>query len=247
MLNHVTKDKLMTLGLKGFMSCLETQLDSFYKQSLSIEEALGILLDAEVTSRNNLKIIRLLKNAKLRYANASLEDIQYSADRAIKRDVIHRFAGCQWINENKNIIISGATGTGKTWLGCAFGVQACRLSYHTLYFNAHQLFEELSLAHADGTLSNLRKKLINTQLLIIDDFGLSGIDLSLAPVFLDIIDRQSSNGSLLLTSQYPPSVWHSQFNDPTIADAILDRIVHRSHFIEVQGGSMRKRLAKKDL
>lgn len=244
MLNHVTKDKLNILGLKGFTHCLETQLDIFYKQSLSIEEILGLLLDAEINDRNNRKIERHLKSAKLRYAKASLEDINYSADRAIKRDVVNRYASCQWIRDCKNIIITGATGTGKTWLGCAFGVQACRLGYHTLYFSAHQLFDELSLAHTDGTLSSLRKKLISTQLLIVDDFGLGGMDQTLAPVFLDIVDRQSNHGSLLLTSQYPPSVWHSQFNDATIADAILDRIVHRSYAIEIQGESMRKKMAK---
>ena len=244
MLNTITKDKLVTLGLKGMVRILDLHIRQPEIQSLSFEERFGLLLDAECNDRDQRRIERFLKAARLRYTGAALEDIDYHAERQLERRLITNLVDCEWIKRRQNLIITGATGTGKSWIACAFGVQACRLGYSTYYTSSNQLFEDLSLALADGTLPRLRRKLIKVELLIIDDFGLGGIDPALGPSLLEIIDLQSNHGALLLTSQFPTAQWYTQFNDPTIADAILDRIVHRAHLLELSGESMRKRKGK---
>ncbi|GAC1604873.1 MAG: IS21-like element ISFK1 family helper ATPase IstB [Aquirhabdus sp.] len=244
MLNTITKDKLTTLGLKGMARVLDLHIHQPEIQKLSFEERFGLLLDAECNDRDQRRFERFLMAARLRYTGATLEDIDYHAERQLERRLITNLVDCEWIKRRQNLIITGATGTGKSWIGCAFGVQACRLGYSTYYTSSNQLFEDLSLALADGTLPRLRRKLIKVELLIIDDFGLGGIDPALGPSLLEIIDQQSKHGALLLTSQFPTAQWHTMFADPTIADAILDRIVHRAHILELAGESMRKRKGK---
>lgn len=244
MLNTITKDKLATLGLKGMARVLDLHMRQPEIQSLSFDERFGLLLDAETNDRDQRRIQRFLKAARLRYARAALEDIDYHAGRKLERGLITNLVDCEWIKRRHNLIITGATGTGKSWIGCAFGVQACRLGFSTYYTSSNQLFEDLALALADGTLPRLRRKLIKVELLIIDDFGLGGIDPVLAPSLLEIIDLQSNHGGLLLTSQFPTAQWHTQFNDPTIADAFMDRVVHRAYLLELAGESMRKRQGK---
>lgn len=144
------------------------------------------------------------------------------------------------LSQHHNLIFTGATGTGKTWLACAFGNLACRKSLTVYFTTATYLYEQLHAAQIDGSLVRLRKQLIKTQLFIIDDLGVGGIDTGIGPILLDIIDLQSQSGSLIITSQFPVDKWHDFFNDPTVADAILNRIVHRAHIISLKGGSMRK-------
>lgn len=244
MLNTITKDKLMVLGLKGMARTLELHVRQPDIQNLSFDERFGLLLDAEVNDRDQRRIQRFLKLAHLRYPQAAIEDIDYHAERKLERRLVTSLVDCEWIKRRQNLIITGATGTGKSWMGCAVGVQACRLGFSSYYTSSNQLFEDLSAAMADGTLARLRRKLIKVELLIIDDFGLGGIDPALGPSLLEIIDLQSNHGALLLTSQFPTMQWYSQFTDPTIADAILDRIVHRAHLLELKGESMRKRQGK---
>lgn len=245
MMNTASQNRLLDLGLKGMARALELQLQQADMQHLSFEERFGMLLDAEYSARNTHRIARCLKAAKLRYGQAALEDIDYYTGRKLDRGLIMSLADCGWIERRQNLIITGATGTGKSWLACAFAMQACRLGKLVFYTSSTQLFESLALAQADGTLPRLRKQLIRKELLIIDDLGLGGIDPALGPALLEIVDLQANHGALLLTSQFPTDKWYSQFGDPTVADAILDRIVHRAHHIQLQGESMRKVKAKK--
>ena len=240
MSSSIIQNKLQELGLKGMARALEMQLQLPEQQRLGFEQRLGMLIDAEVSDRDTRKTERHLKGARLRFANAVMEDINYRRDRKLDQQLIKSLADCAWIQRRQNIIVTGATGTGKSYIACAFGAQACRQGLLTHYTTATQLFEQLALAKADGSLPKLRRQLVKTQLLIIDDWGLGGVDPSLGPALLDVIDLQSNNGSLLITSQYPTEKWYEQFNDPTIADAILDRIVHRAHRLQLHGESMRK-------
>jgi DNA replication protein DnaC len=245
MLNHQTTTQLQSLGLHGMLRVLNRQQDEPQTQKLSFDERFAMLLDAEVNDRDGRKIERLLKSAKLRQPSACLEDIDYRASREIDAAMIASLGDCGWIARRLNLVFTGVTGTGKSWLSCAFGKQACRSGYSVYFTTATQLFENLVTAQAEGSLPKLRRQLVKTQLLIIDDFGIGGIDVHLGPILLDIIDQQSMQGSLLITSQFPHEKWYDLFNDPTVADAILDRIVHRAHFMNLKGESMRKVLAKK--
>lgn len=240
MLNSQTVNKLELLGLKGMVRALELQYQQPECQRLSFDERLGLLLDAETTDRDTRRINRLLRAARLRQGKACLEDLVYSPARKMDQATIMALADCGWIRRQQTLIVTGATGTGKSWLACAFGKQACRNGLSVCYTTATQLFEDLLHAQAEGTLAKLRRALVRTELLILDDLGIGGIDNSLGPILLEIIDQQSTHGALLVTSQFPPDKWYDLFNDPTVADAILDRIVHRAHFIELKGESMRK-------
>lgn len=240
MLNQQTQQQLSELGLKGMQRAIELQSQQPNIQRLSFEERLAMALDAEISDRESRRIERFKKAAKLRQGRACIEDIDFHPSRKLDQALIMSLADCAWIERHQNLILTGATGTGKSWMGCAFGVQACRRNYLTYYTTATQLFEDLARAQMDGTLPKFRRMLVKTQLLILDDLGIGGIDNNLGPILLDIIDQQSQRGALLITSQYPTEKWYDLFNDPTIADAILDRIVHQAHFIKLQGESLRK-------
>lgn len=240
MLNNQTHQYLSSLGLNGMLRALELQQAQPESHRLSFEERLGILIDAEVSDRESRRIERFKRAAKLRQGRACLEDIDYHPNRKLDSSLIASLSNCDWIERHQNLILTGATGTGKSWMACAFGHQACRRNFSTYYTTATQLFEDLGRAQIDGSLPKLRRMLVRTQLLILDDLGIGGVDNNLGPILLDIIDQQSLKGALLITSQYPIKKWYDLFNDPTIADAILDRIVHQSHIIQLQGESLRK-------
>ncbi|HBO4599507.1 TPA: AAA family ATPase [Pseudomonas aeruginosa] len=240
-----TPQRLIELGLHGMANAYERQLNQPQLQQEAFDVRLGLMLDAENSSRESRKIERLVKAARLRESQAVLEDIDFKASRGLDRSTVMNLAECEWLRRRQNLILTGATGTGKTWLACAFGNQACRQGFTTGYRTATQLFEDILLSQADNTLPKLRRQLIRTHLLIIDDLGIGGISAPLGPLLLEIIDQQSRNGSLLITSQYPQEKWYELFADPTIADAILDRIIHKSHTIQLKGESMRKVRAKR--
>lgn len=240
MLDQQTMQKLSLLGLKGMLKAYENQVQQPSVGKLSFEERFCMLIDTEVSTRNTSRIHRLLKAAKFRHSNACIEDIIYKPKRNLVQGVISSLSDCNWINEHQAIIITGATGVGKSWLACALGVQACRNQFTAAYLTAPMLLENVHMAMVQGTLSKLRRSLVRLKLLIIDDLGIGGIESKLGPVILEIIDQQSINGGLIITSQFPPDRWYDLFNDPTVADAILDRIVHRAHRIELKGESMRK-------
>lgn len=238
-------DQMMKkLKLYGASKAFELQQTDKNYTTMPFEQRFSRLLEQEVQDRDNRKIDRLAKNAKFRYSQAVLEDIDYRSSRQLDPLKIQSLATGNWFCNNQNLIITGATGTGKSWLACAFGHQACRQHFSTFYIVASRLFESLYDAQVDGSLPKLRRLLTGVRLLIIDDLGIGGIHPQVEPILLDILDTQSIFGSLIFTSQFSTSKWYDFFSDPTIADAILDRIVHRSHLIELKGESMRKLKAK---
>ena len=173
-----------------------------------------------------------------------LEDIDDRAERGLDKSLLATLAGCQWIQRYQNLLVLGPTGVGKTWVACALGTQACRQGISVLYCRCSQLFSDIAMALADGSISALKSRLVKPALLLIDDFGNGEMSLSVGHVLLDVIDRRMRCGSVLITSQYPRAQWHGLFPDPTLADAVLDRIVHQSHQIQLKGESMRKILAQ---
>ena len=170
--------------------------------------------------------------------------MDYRSSRGLDKQVIAGLAGCAWIGQQQNLLLTGATGTGKSWLACAFGSQACRQGYSVIYKSASKLYEELQIAIGDGSLPKYRTALSKAHLLILDDFGLAPVEPTVGYTLLDIVDQRMQTGSLIITSQFPTEHRHSMFNDATLAEAILDRIVHRSHRISLKGESLRKSAAK---
>lgn len=241
MLINATLQKLNELGLTGMATALEQQTQSIQLQQLTFDERLSMLIDSEESHRHNKRFSRLFKASRIRQRQASLEDIDYSREREIDHLYIRSLTDCQWIQKNQNLILTGATGTGKSYLASAFGVQACRLDLSVQFYTATELYETLSRASVDGTLLRVRNSLVKAKLLIIDDLGIGGIDSNMGPILLDIIDQQTMTGSILVTSQFPTDRWYDLFNDPTIADAILDRLLHKAHFIKLKGESMRRK------
>ncbi len=235
-----TIQMLLDLKMSGFASKLENQYHEPNVLEMSFEQRLNELLRAELDKRYHSKIERLLKSAKLRYPNARLEDIYYDNGRKLSQNLINNLASCEWVKSNRSVLIMGASGVGKTWLASAFGAEACR-NHLTVYFTkAKKLFEDIEDAVYDKKISDFSRKLSRKQLLIIDDLGLGGISQNYASNLLDIIDAQQEVGGLIITSQFTPDVWYKQFEDSALADATLDRIVHRSQEIHISGESIRK-------
>ena len=239
MLIQDTVSKLNVLKLHGLASAYEDQRINSSLQDLSFDERIGLLIDAEVQDRENRRLTRLLKSAKLK-EDACPEDIDYSSKRGLDRQVIANLLTCDWIEKSLNTIITGATGVGKTWLACALGQQAARKGYSILYKRLSRLLEDLEIAHGDGSLPKLREKLGKVNLLVIDDWALAPLTPIGRHEFLEIIDDRINQGSIMITTQLPIDQWHEYIGDPTLADAILDRLVHSSHRIELKGESMRK-------
>ena len=239
-----TTQRLVELGLRGMAMAYERQRDQPAIQTQAFDVRLGNLLDVEAAERDSRKIERYLKAAKLRFSQAALEDIEYRSDRGLDRSQVMALAEGEWIRRKQNLILTGATGTGKSWLACAFGSQACRQGYSVIYKSASKLYEELQIAIGDGSLPKYRTALSKVHLLILDDFGLAPVEPTVGYTLLDIVDQRMQTGSLIITSQFPTEHWHSMFNDATLAEAILDRIVHRSHRIGLKGESLRKQAAK---
>jgi DNA replication protein DnaC len=239
MLIQQTQGKLRELKLKGMAEAYEQQLAQVSTHTLSFDDRFSLLVDSEASARENRKLNRLLKSARFRY-QAFYEDIDFRPTRELDKGLFASLASCEWVRRRQNILLIGATGTGKSWLGCALGTQACRNGMTALFRTAGALFEEIAIAQVDGSLPKLRSQLVKASVLVIDDLGLAPINLGIGHVLLEIIDQRSDIGSLVITSQYPAERWHGFFNDPTLADAILDRIVHASHKIQLHGESMRK-------
>lgn len=216
---------------------LQLQQPRFHQ--LSFDDRFGLLVEHEISERESKKLKRLVRSAGFP-ESASLEDLDNQPSRGIDKLHLVSLSGCEWIRQRQNLIIIGATGVGKTWLACAFGAQACRLRLPVSFYRASDLYSEIAVAFHDGSLPKLKAVLIKPSLLIIDDFGLGEISARIAQVLLDVIDKRMRNSSLLITSQYPTDEWHGFFPNPTVADAILDRVIHQSHRISIKGDSMRK-------
>jgi DNA replication protein DnaC len=242
MLIHPMAERLRGLGLTAMADAFIEMQNNSTVDDLPREDWLGLLLDREATSRENKRLGRRLRHARLRQ-NAIVEDTDFRAPRGLDRALFQKLATCQWIRDHQHVVICGPTGVGKSWLACALGHKACRDGFSVLYRRAPRLFSELAIARGEGRLTRLIASLARTRLLIIDDWGPEPLNADQRRDLLEIVDDRYENGSLLITSQVPVSRWHEVIADPTIGDAILDRVVHRAHRIELKGPSLRKRQA----
>ena len=240
MLNEQTFDQLYLMKLIGMAEGFKQQLEQPSFRDLSFEERFGMLVQRQWAWKENKRLKRLLKDAKLKL-QACIEDIDYRTPRGMEKSVILSLASCNWIQNHQNLLISGPTGVGKTFLACAFAQKACREGFRTLYLRSPQFFYQITLARADGSYGTLMKRLFKTHLLVIDDLGLAPLTDPERRDLLEVIEDRHGSGSTLITSQLPIENWHDHIGDPTIADAILDRLIHNAHRIQLKGGSMRKK------
>jgi DNA replication protein DnaC len=245
MLMHPLAERMRGLALTAMANAFLEMQSSGTADDLSREEWLGLLLDREATSRENKRLGRRLQHARLRQT-AVIEDTDYRTPRGLDRALFQKLATCEWIRASQHLVIGGPTGVGKSWLACALGHKACREGFSVLYRRAARLFAELAAARGEGRLPRLMTTLERTRLLIIDDWGPDPLTAEQRRDLLEIIDDRYEKGSLLITSQIPISRWHEVIGDHTIGDAILDRVVHRAHRIDLKGPSLRKRHATAD-
>lgn len=245
-MNEHTLTQLRTLRLDGMVRALEEQATSTAASALGFEDRFSLLVQRQVAWRDERRVDRLLKAAKLKVSSACVEDIDWRASRSLDRSLVAALAGGDWLRNAQNLLITGATGCGKTWLGCALAHQAARAGFSVLYVRAGRLFDELHVAHGDGSFARRLVQLAKLDLLVIDDFAISPMGAPERNDLLEVLDDRVGTRSTLITSQLPVSAWHTYLDDPTLADAILDRIVHSSHRISLKGGTLRdnRRVAK---
>ena len=240
MLSHPTLDKLQTLKLSGMVAALTDQLQIPEINELSFEERLGLRVDREITERNNRQLTARLRRARLKYP-AAIEDIDYRAPRGLDKGLMQSLAACRWVAEQRNVLICGPTGVGKTWLGCALAHKACREGYGTLYARFPTLLRELSQAKGDAQYARRLATLARLDVLLIDDWGLAKLNAENRRDLLEVLEDRYDCRSTVVTSQRPVDQWHDAIGDATLADAILDRLVHNAYRIDLKGESMRKR------
>lgn len=239
MLAHPTHERLLALGLAGMAKAFEEQRNSPDLGALSFEERVAIMADREAAERDTKRMTARLKFAALRQ-DACVEDIDLRTPRGIDRTLLARLVAGDWIDRRQNCLITGPTGVGKSWLACALGHKACRDGRSVFYQRVPRLFEALTLARGDGRHARLLKTLARTDLLILDDWGLSALSQSQRIDLLEILEDRNGRGATLVTSQVPVEQWHEVIGEPTLADAILDRLVHNAHRLNLTGDSMRK-------
>jgi len=242
MLNHTTLEQLNNLRLSGMAKALQEQWEMADINELSFEERLGLLVERESVVRESRRLQTRLRKAKLRQ-NGCIEDIDFKHPRGLDRSLVMKLSACQWVQKHQNLIITGPTGVGKSYLACAFAQKACREGYSAIYLRISRLFEELSLAKGDGRYVKMLSNFAKTELLVLDDYGLAKLNQEQRHNLLEILEDRHGVRSMLVTSQLPIEHWHEQIGDPTLADAILDRLIHNAHTIKLKGGSMRKQKA----
>jgi len=240
MLNEQTVVKMQNMKLTGMAQAFNELLNNPKKPDLTHEEFVGLLLDAELTSRENRKMQRLLANAKLKH-QAYLEDIDYRHQRGLHKQTVLELSKCKWIENHQNVLVSGPTGVGKTYIACAVGNAVCRAGSTVFYIRAPKLFTMMFAARADGTYLKLIAKLAKFNLLIIDDIGLNPMNETERKDLLEIVEERHLSSSTIVASQIPIKDWYQIIGDPTIADAVCDRLLHNAFRIELKGESMRKK------
>ncbi len=243
MLKHPTLDKLHALKLTGMAAALADQSATPDISELSFEERLGLLVDREMTERENRRMTSRLRRARLRHT-AILEDVDYRNSRGLDKGLIQSLAACQWVKEHLNVLITGPTGVGKTWLACALAHKACREGYTAHYVRLTRLLRELTIAKGDGQYPKLLASLAKVDVLILDDWGLVKLSAENRRDLLEVLEDRHGRRSTIATSQLPIEEWHGVIGDATLADAILDRLVHNAYKINLRGESMRKQQAK---
>jgi DNA replication protein DnaC len=239
MLIHPILEQLQQLKLTGMHRALEQQLQMTDLEQLSFEERLGLLIDCETTERADRRLQYRLRKARLKQ-NACIEDIDYRHRRGLDKSLMTRLAAGTWLNERLNVLITGPAGVGKTWLACALAHKACRDGHSVRYLRLPRLLQDLAIARADGRYTKLLNEFARTELLVLDDWGIAPIGNDARRDLLEILDDRHNNRSTLVTSQLPVEHWHEYLGEPTLADAILDRLVHNAYRINLKGESMRK-------
>lgn len=242
MLTEPTFQNLAAMKMYGFAAALKEQLESDDYDELSFEERISLLIDREWTEREARRLTRRLQHAKLR-EQACIEDVNFRHRRGLNRAVVKRLATCEWVRRSQNILITGPTGIGKTFLACAFAHKACREGHSAIYRRVPRLLHELEMARADGSLTKLLARLARAHVLVLDDWGLAPLGDQSRRDLLEVIEERHGNRSTVISTQLPVKAWHKIIGEPTIADAILDRLVHNSHRIELSGKTMRPRLS----
>jgi DNA replication protein DnaC len=240
MLFEPTLHRLRELQLTGMAAALEEQQGVPDIQSLSFEDRLALLVEREATVREDRRLTRLLRQARLRLP-ASVEELDLRSQRGLDRSVVLRLAACDWVRRHEVVLISGATGTGKTFFACALAQAACRQGLSSRYFRLSRLLEELALARGDGSYPRVMDRLQKTALLVLDDYGLAPLNQTERRDLLEVLEDRTGRRATLVTSQLPLDHWHEVVGDATLADAILDRLIHHAHRVTLKGGSMRKK------
>jgi len=233
-------DQMGQLRMSGMQEAFREQQSHPKHADLSFEDRLSLLLDREILRKENNRIQSLQRRAKLRQA-ASIEDISYKSQRGIEKSKIMALAKCNFVRHHQNVLITGSTGCGKTYLACALGNQACRLGFKTRYLLLTRFLEEMTMSHVDGSYTNLMAQLHKDDVLILDDFGLTSINAAQRHDLFNLIEDRYQTKATIITSQLPVAKWHEYLGEATIADAILDRLTENAHRIELNGESMRKR------
>jgi len=240
MLTNQTLDKLSAMRLSAMAREYRRQSEHPQIQALSFDERFGMLVDAEWTARQNNRLQRLLKGATLRIETACLEDLDYDSSRNLDRNMVMGLTNGLWVKEGRTLIITGATGTGKTYLACAFGNAACRLGFKVKYYRVNRLLDDLMIGRGDGSYNKQLRDLRKQDLLILDDFGMSMLDPVSSRDLLEVIDDRIYSKGTIIGAQLPVSQWYNIFEDSTVADAVLDRLIHNSYRFELKGDSKRR-------
>jgi DNA replication protein DnaC len=240
MLNEPTIEKLKALRLDAMALAWSEQQKDAGATKLAFDERFGLLVDAESLFRENRRLARLLKEAKLKIGQACVEDIDYAPKRELDKAVIRQLATCLWVQEHQNVIITGMTGVGKTYVACALAQHACRRGFSAIYRRSSRLFDELTLARADGSYARLLSRFARTDVVVIDDWGLAAAREQERHDLLEILEDRYGTRSTIMTSQIPANDWHDYLGDATVADAILDRVLHNAHRLVIKGPSRRK-------